>query len=127
VRVLRERFGNAGDDAFQVLEDLVVPEAQNRPTLSFEKRRPATLVRNRVLTAIQFDNQPAFRAREIDDIRTYRRLATELATQEAPVAKLEPELPLDISLKRSQTSRALGLLSKSHRRTPSPACGRGLG
>jgi len=63
------------------LQDLVVPEAEHPPA-----RLGKSLISDRIgagsamLTAIGFDNQPSFNAREIHHIRRDRILPSKTAT-----------------------------------------------
>ena len=57
--------------------------------------RPRELIL--VLTAVQLDDQHAFDAAEIDDVRTDRLLAAKLHAQLMP-PQTDPEPPLSVSL-----------------------------
>jgi len=49
-----------------------------------------------VLPAVQFNEEPAFKADKVRNIRSHRVLAPELAADEAPVAQSPPEKPLGV-------------------------------
>jgi hypothetical protein len=86
VRVF-ERLQDDRDHARCVREDVVVPEAQDAPALTFEPRRPACIsFALIVLAAISFDDKLMSGVREVDDITAYRMLAAELVSTQAPVA-----------------------------------------
>jgi len=48
-----------------------------------------------MLATVDLDDKPVLQADEIDDIRTQRRLASELAASE-PAAKLVPQAPFHV-------------------------------
>jgi len=56
-----------------------------------------------VLPAVQLDDQHAFDAAEIDDVRTDRMLATKLHAQLMP-AQMDPEPALGVSLFSTQSA-----------------------
>jgi len=58
---------------------------------------------NRVMPAIDFDDEPCFRTAEVDDERSDRMLAPELRCAGLPITKPPPELELDVSLITSKT------------------------
>ena len=58
-----------------------------------------------VLPAVQLDDQHAFDAAEIHDVRTERMLATELHAQLIP-AQMEPQATLSVSLFSTQRARS---------------------
>jgi hypothetical protein len=73
---------------------------QNRitfPALAFQPERSSHIgLIVRVLTAVQFDNQPVLRADEIDDVLADWVLPAELVPQQAPIAQCRPHAPLGI-------------------------------
>ena len=81
-----------GKDALQdseaVLEDFVVPEAQDFVALLSQERITFLVVGVlvRMLTAVEFDEQFVGHAGEIDDVRAYRLLAAEFVAVKLFVA-----------------------------------------
>jgi hypothetical protein len=60
---------NCLDHPIGVGKNVVVPEAQHFPILVFEPSRSARVCPAlRMLAAIDFDHQPVFGAREVDDV-----------------------------------------------------------
>jgi len=49
-----------------------------------------------MLATVDLDDKPVLQADEIDDIRTQRRLASELAASEPAAAKLVPQAPFHV-------------------------------
>ena len=72
------------DDAFEVLSQVMVGEAQNADTSRRQKPGPYGIVgaraRSCVLIAIQFDGKLHGRTVEIEDVRSYRMLSAERTT-----------------------------------------------
>jgi hypothetical protein len=66
-------------DPIRVLERVIVPNSDDAESLSFEPGRAHAIMRrcDRVLAAIDFDDQLLLEADEIDDISTNRSLASE--------------------------------------------------
>ena len=76
-----------------VLEDFVVPEAEDCVALLSQERITFLVVGMlfRMLTAVEFDEQFLRHAGEIDDVRAYRLLAAEFVAVELFVAQVVPE------------------------------------
>ena len=76
-----------------ILFDFIVPKADDRPTLAFEKPRPAPVVSRGIgmLTSVQLNRELRFTAGEIDD-----KLANnQLAREPGPVMpQPQPQQPL---------------------------------
>lgn len=87
-----KRAADRFDDAFDVAEDVVVPEAQNTKTFAVEPVRAFDIFLRtvRMLSAINLDDEPSFKANEIDDEASDRRLAAEAMAIELPKAQVAP-------------------------------------
>ena len=92
-----------------VLEDFVVPEAEDCVALLSQKGIALLVVGVlvRVLAAVQFDEQFVGHAGEIDDVRAYRLLTAEFVAVELFVTQVVPEEPFGIGPGFSQ---GLGVL-----------------
>jgi hypothetical protein len=111
---------NSVDHTVGVGEDVAVPETDYMPAVTFELRasvRICSIVG--VLTAIQFDHQPVFCAREVDDIVSDRMLAAKFVPHHAAIAESRPHTPLGIGRGLSELAgrlighrRKLGALGK---------------
>ena len=78
---------------FGVFEDIVVPEADDFVALGVEPGGAAGVVGNLVgvLAAVDFDDQAAFVAEEVDDVGADGGLPADLVAVELPGAKDGPE------------------------------------
>jgi hypothetical protein len=96
-----------GEYALKILRHIVVPKPQHAIAVAFEVRR-STLIRGarRVLTAIKLDDELELVAREIAEVRTDRRLPTEVVILERRLAKVPPKDTLDISGIATKYARA---------------------
>jgi hypothetical protein len=72
---------NAPKHTIHFVEDLIVPEPQHCKSGTLEKFRTRSIGRDRirVLPAIQFNDQPSFKADEIENVVAEWVLATKLA------------------------------------------------
>jgi hypothetical protein len=72
-----------GDDRFKdavhTLEDVVVPEAQDRQPVGIQESRSVLILGDAiaVLATVEFDDQPSFTAQEVADEWSDRHLAAE--------------------------------------------------
>jgi hypothetical protein len=92
-----ERGEDGREHAFDVLDDLVVPEAQYAPSALFEplgSLRVADAIG--VLPAIGFENQRMVEADEIDDEWPDPMLASEFEPCQLSAAQCSPKPALDI-------------------------------
>jgi hypothetical protein len=103
-----QRFANNTEHAFLILQDVVVPEAENSPASTGQKRIASVMVaRSRMLTAVGLDNQPGVDASEVDEIRPDRKLSTESETE--PVSPEEiPQTLLGVGRPPTQDASASG-------------------
>lgn len=83
---------NGFEDAFGVVEDVAVPEAQDAKALAFEPVCAFRVVQRplRMLATVNFDNEPMLKADKVDDIRADRRLAAEATAIELTEAQMAP-------------------------------------
>ena len=92
-----QEFGSDGfEDAFDVFDDLVVPEAEDCVAGRFDLSR-ASGVSDAVsmLPAVEFDHQPCFDAGEVGDIGADQELAAEFCVFDLPGAQALPQDPFD--------------------------------
>lgn len=63
-------FEDQHGDAIRIGGDIVIPDAQDPPTLRFEKRCAAIVIGQliKMLAAVEFDRELRLAAREIDNI-----------------------------------------------------------
>jgi hypothetical protein len=83
----------------------VIRKPQHAETLLADPLRACGFLRALILVlpAVQLDDQHAFYAAEIDDVRTERMLATELHAQLMP-AQMKPQATLNVSLFSTQSA-----------------------
>ena len=95
-----QRAPDGRQDVVHVLQYLIVPEAQDVKTASFEDRGALRVVvlLVRVPAAIQFDDQLGIDAHEIGDVAVDWELAAELEAVEVASPKAAPELALRFGL-----------------------------
>jgi hypothetical protein len=81
VGVRAEALANGSQHAGWICQDIVVPEAQDAPTLSLQPRVSSCIgSRKSVLPAIGLDNEPGFNAREVDNVGRNWKLAPKSST-----------------------------------------------
>lgn len=85
-------------DPFCVLQDVIVPEANDAITCLFKLRGAPGVPFLIVLPAIHFDDQSALEAEEICDERPYRNLPPELKAVQLTRPELLPQEPLGVRL-----------------------------
>jgi hypothetical protein len=97
---------NCLQHAFNILEDIVVPEAQDREAIRFERHRARSISIDRkvVLASIEFDNEPSLEACKVQDEITVRVLAAELAAFDLTAAQALPKPMLGIGWRVAQTT-----------------------
>ncbi|ANT49197.1 hypothetical protein A6B35_04225 [Mesorhizobium amorphae CCNWGS0123] len=83
-------------DIVDVTKDVVVPKAQDGPTILFQTRCPRFVGDNgisfRMLAAVDFDDEFLLWTREVDDVVGDRNLPPEAKPHQPMRAKLVPEL-----------------------------------
>jgi hypothetical protein len=67
-----------------------------------------------VLAAIQFNDQPAFQAGEIRDVRSDRTLSPEALSHQLPPSQVKPEPLLGVGELTAQFARGIALLKIPH-------------
>src|SRR5690606_5149359 len=92
---------------FCLLQYVMVPEAQDSPTLPFEIARSRRIRLFTVLRTIEFHDQLLRNAAEIRDVRRDRMLAAELQTTQLPAAQALPELLFRVAHVTAQAARVL--------------------
>lgn len=95
-----ERSLDRREDASEVFVDLVIPESDN-PIPVFRQNTITLAVicgLPGMLAAVEFDDESACRAGEIDYVRPDRHLTPELRTVELSAAELTPQLALYLRL-----------------------------
>ncbi len=85
-------------DCVFVFSQLVVPKSDDTISLFFQPTRALRIVFSlqRVLTAVQFQNQPLIKANEIHNVLSKRYLATEFELAETAVAQFRPKQSLSV-------------------------------
>jgi hypothetical protein len=90
-------------NAFQILENVVVPKAQNAVATRLKASRAPDVAHHRVaftmLAAINFDNQFGLWAKEIDHERTDRLLSPKSYSFHLVLAEYAPERPFGLGLR----------------------------
>jgi hypothetical protein len=106
----RQRICYRFKNAFGIRQNIVIPQAQNAVALGEEKGIAPFVSRiDRVLPAIDLDNQTALAADKIDDVRTNRLLAHEFAVSQSSWAKMIPEFQFGVGRVAAKAARAIGL------------------
>ena len=97
------------DNALQILEHITIPKSQDTKSFCIEKPRSLAVAykfsRRIMLTAIEFDNEPAFVTGKIGDESSYRHLSTEMPAFRLEHTQLIPELLLCIGYIAAQMTR----------------------
>jgi hypothetical protein len=88
---------NARKNAVRILQDIVVPEADDVPPESIQIGASLSVAIVAVLSAIRFDDEAAFRACEVRNTPPDRLLPAKFETSELPIAKVTPQAPLGVS------------------------------
>ena len=97
--------------ALDIRENVVVPKPNNPPAALLEPRgAPLVVFVIRVLTAIGFDDEAAFKANEIDDEGAEAMLAAEFEAGEASVAEHAPEAALGVGRVDAELGYAFALV-----------------
>jgi hypothetical protein len=96
---------NLCEDRLRLHQRFVIGKTQHTKAVRGEPPGPRLVPRALifVLPAVQLDDQHAFDATEIDDVRTDRMLAAKLRAQLMP-AQMEPEPTLSVSLFAAQSA-----------------------
>src|SRR6266851_1535032 len=85
--------GDDVEDALDIAKHLVVPKSQDVKSLSLQPSCSRIVFNDatRVLPAIDFDDEPSGKAREIDNVRTDRHLPAESMAIDLLKAKRRPQ------------------------------------
>jgi hypothetical protein len=100
-------------DAFEHIvgsrQHIVVPEAQHTQSASFQCSSPRFVARGvvKVLASVQLDDQPQFRAIEVDEVTRDRVLSAELETAEPATSQVLPKSMFRICSLRAQLARPM--------------------
>jgi len=132
-----QRFANDVNNAVQVAQHVIVPEAENLETFGFQKRRPLGIPPLVMLPAIDLDDQHRLQAGEVGDVRQQAVLEAEFEAVDLAVAGGLPELFLRVGSVAAELGGVFAYLTAdgSHAQDfrrkktltqPSPARGRGL-
>jgi hypothetical protein len=92
---------NRLEHAVGIGEDFVVPEAQNAISLGREQcSTPRIAVAlDRMLTAVELDDQATLGTAEVDDERPDRMLTPDLDAHESPITQTRPQATLRVRLR----------------------------
>ena len=95
---MAQREPNAFENALEILQDLVVPESDDPESLSLQPVRAPGIGRllDRVLPAIQFDDESLLEAEEIHVIGSDGNLGSESMPVELLAPKPSPKVALRI-------------------------------
>ena len=87
-----QRLCDAGKDAFQIPQRLMIPESDDSESVRFESRGSRGILLDffRMLPAVDLDNQAMSQATEIHNVIADRMLTAKLRTAETLRAKLLP-------------------------------------
>ena len=114
-------FGDAGQDAVGVGEDVVVPEAEHAVAVGLDLARPVVIGRAvGMLAAVEFDRDPQRAASEVDDVASDGKLARELRRAKLAGAQARPQASFRIRHVPPQLACNAGQSLFSQRRTPIP-------
>ena len=91
-----QRFANDVNNAVQVAQNVIVPEAENLETFGFEEGRPLGVTCFAMLPAIDLDDQHRLQAGEVDDVGQQAVLEAEFEPVDLVVAGGLPELFLRV-------------------------------
>jgi hypothetical protein len=79
---------NRLQDTFAILDNLIIPEAKDFPTLALEIGVSGLVARAfGVLEAVGFDDQLGANAKKVDNIRSDRNLSAKLDPTQATIAQ----------------------------------------
>jgi hypothetical protein len=101
-----KRLLNHGPDALEILQNVVVLEADEAEALAFEICSPASVAFGGVLAAVDLDDQAPFRTQEIDDVAVDLHLLPEFDAIQLTAAQDAPEFPLGIRGVLAERSRS---------------------
>ena len=92
-----DNFNNGLQYAFAILKNTSIPKTNNTPAVSHHISVPLCIMAAiRMLTAVNFNDQPGLPTCEIREIWTDRQLPDELEPVETACAKLKPKSLLRI-------------------------------
>lgn len=117
------------EHAIGVLQNVVVPEADDAVAVGFDAGRPLRISVNRMLPAVAFDRQTQASTREIDHAAANRKLPRK-SRAHLPPAQLRPQRTFRVRHVVPQFARGAGQSLFGQGRTPPPSLplkGEGLG
>ncbi|ESX78835.1 hypothetical protein X759_14995 [Mesorhizobium sp. LSHC420B00] len=104
-----DRSHHCFKDCFPLLQYVYVPKAKDRPAIGDDEAiSDSIILAADMLTAIDFDDELAVSAGEIDEVRAYRQLPYEFMAVQSAVAQLQPERGFCIVVGLTQAPCALG-------------------
>ena len=102
-------------DAFEVLENIIIPEPHYGESLAAQERIAMGVgLRPVVLAAIDFYQQLLLQTGEVDDVRADRMLTSKSASHELPATQALPQLLLGIGHVAPELAREIPILSVAH-------------
>ena len=102
---------NCFQNPFAVLQHLVVPEAQDFPSLAFQIGVSGLIARAfGVLRPVGLDNQLSANAKKVDNVGTDRNLSTKLESVQATIAKKTPQAQFAVGRRSTHRSSAGALV-----------------
>jgi hypothetical protein len=108
-RLLGNRVQNFFEHAIEILQYLIVPEAQNEIATGFQIFSPAQILCKliSVLPTIKLDYELGIRTTEVDNETVQRHLPPKFPSVQSPIAEPEPKDAFGIRLVSSQAPRDL--------------------
>ena len=102
---------NCLQDTLAILQHLVVPEAQDFPSLAFQIGVSGLIARAfGVLRPVGLDNQLSANAKKVDNVRSEWDLPAKLNAVQATIAQKAPEAKLGVTRRSAHSSSARALV-----------------
>jgi hypothetical protein len=120
VRGRLQRGFDRGPNAIEILQHVVIPETKHVETLTLQVRGSGRVALNRMLAAINFDNQASLGTQKVNDISIDLHLATESKTRELAITKDAPQIALGVGRILAKRSCFAGQMMWSCQNAPSP-------
>ena len=127
MRGLLQGGEDCAENAVQISDYIIVPEADHAIAKDIQLGRPARIVLCALvsmLAAVEFHDQHRLLADEVRDKGIDRHLPSELPAIETSVTKISPQPPLDIGLVAAETAGDLGFRASQGSKTLTPTLSR---
>ena len=104
--LLRQSVRDCLKHAFGILQNFMVPEADDPVARQFKKTIPSAVsYAAGMLTAIDFNDKLLLFAKKIDDIRPHRNLAAKFGARKLSTTEIAPKLPLRVGHSPAEMTR----------------------